>query len=79
MRRHRKTDDSDDQGIAEERDPKEMMEAVELMEAVEATEMSRNGLSESTDGSNVIICYKTYNGYDETFTEYLKDDNLTAE
>lgn len=65
MRRHRKTDDHEDD-IIEERETTEM---------IETTEISRNDVSESVDSANVIVCYKTYSSYDETFTEYLKDED----
>lgn len=53
----------------------DIIEERETTEMIETTEISRNDVSESADSANVIVCYKTYNGYDETFTEYLKDDD----
>lgn len=68
MRRHRKTGDNDDESA-------DIMEEQETTETVETTEISGNEHTESIDSPNVIVCYKTYSGYDETYTEYLKDED----
>lgn len=78
MRRHRKTDNDN----GDEHDIIDESEMTETVETIETSEISpRNELPETVDSPNVIVCYKTYGGYDETFTEYLKDedDNSAAE
>lgn len=67
MRRHRKTGDNDDEhDIVDDR---------ATTETIESTEVSRSEVAESVHSPNVIVCYKTYSGFDETFTEYLKDED----
>lgn len=73
MRRHRKTGDNDGE--------LDVIDESETPETIETTEISKYELTESAGSPNVIVCYKTYSGYEDTFTEYLKDedDNSAAE
>lgn len=67
MRRHRKTGDNDDE--------LDVIDESETAETIETTEISKDELTESAGSPNVIVCYKTYSGYEDTFTEYLKDED----
>lgn len=69
MRRHKKTDDNDD-----EHEP-DVVDEIETSKTTGTIELPKNEMAETVEGANVIVCYKTYSGYDESFTEYLKDDD----
>lgn len=76
MRRHRKGDS--EHSPQHETTTVQSSDTAEVI--IEDAELSKNDdLTESMDSSNVIVCYKTYAGYDDAFTEYLKDDNSVAE